>query len=131
MIDIENDVFNRIATRTRQEYPSIYMSGDLNLNPAQFPCAFVEMADNSSHMTSRDTGSNENHVDVMFEANVFSNKASGRKSEAKAIFSIIDEEFMSMGFTRQTMMLMPFEGYYRIVGRWIATVDRTKTIYMR
>lgn len=131
MIDIENEVFNEIATKVRSEYPTLYLSGDLNLNPAQFPSAYIECADNYALTTTRDSSSNENHVGVMFEANVFSNKAVGRKSEAKAIFKIIDEVFNDMGFTRQSMMPMPYEGYYRIVGRWTAVADKAKTIYRR
>lgn len=131
MIDIENDVFNEIAVKVRETYPKIYLSGDLNLNPTQFPSAFIDCADNSALTTTRDSSSNENHVSVMFEANVYSNKAVGRKTEAKAIFSIIDQVFNDLGFTRQTMMPMPYEGYYRIVGRWTAVADKNKRIYRR
>lgn len=131
MIDIENDVFGRIAEKVRETYPSIYLSGDLNLNPQNFPCAYIEMADNYALMSTRDSSSNENHVVVMFEVNVFSSKTVGRKSEAKAIFSIIDEEFLRMGFTRQSMMPMPYEAYYRIAGRWVAVADKNKEIYRR
>ena len=131
MIDIEVQVYNEIATRLRTEFPGIYLSGDLNLNPASFPCAYIEQADNSALTTTRDTSSNENHVSVMFEVNAFSNKAIGRKSEVKAIMSVVDETFNNMGFTRQTLLPMPYEEYYRMVGRWVAIADKNHTIYRR
>ena len=131
MIDIENDVFNYIATKVRKAYPNIYLSGDLNLNPAQFPCVYIEQADNFSLTTSRDSSSNENHVSTMFEANVYSNKQVGRKSECKAIMSIVDEAFSELGFTRQALLPLPYESYYRMVGRWSAIANKNKTIFRR
>lgn len=131
MIDIEADVFGRIASKVRETYPGIYLSGDLSLNPEKFPSAYIEQSDNYALTTTRDTSSNENHVGLMYEANVYSNKAVGRKSEAKAIMSIIDEEFNDMGFTRQALLPMAYEEYYRLVGRWVAIADRNKTIYRR
>ena len=46
MIDIENEIFTKIATRLRESYPDIFISGELNLNPSRFPCAYIEEADN-------------------------------------------------------------------------------------
>lgn len=125
MIDKENEIYTIIATRLRQEFPSIFVTGEVNLNPTRYPCAFIEEADNSSLTTSRDTGSNERHVVLMYEVNVFSNKQSGKKSEAKAIFAVIDDEFDKLGFTRQTKVPISIdEGTkYRIVGRWTAVAN--------
>lgn len=125
MIDLENEIFTIIATRLRQEFPNIFVTGEVNLNPTRFPCAFIEEADNASLTSTRDTASNENHVVLMYEVNVFSNKQTGKKTEAKAIFAVIDEEFDKLGFTRQTKVPIPIdEGTkYRIVGRWTAVAN--------
>ena len=125
MIDIENEVYTKIATRLRAEFNGIYVTGVTDLNPSRFPCAFIEEADNSALTTTRDTASNENHVALMYECNVFSNKQTGKKSEAKAIFSVIDEEFDKLGFTRQTKVPISLdEGTkYRLVGRWVANAN--------
>jgi len=133
MIDIENEVYTRIATRLRQEFPNIFVTGETNLNPSRFPCAFIEEADNSALTTTRDTASNENHVVVMYEANVFSNLQVGKKSEAKSIFAVVDDEFDKLGFTRQAKVPIPMdEGTkYRIVGRWTAVARKDSTIFRR
>ena len=133
MIDIENEVYTRIATRLRQEFPTIFVTGEVNLNPTRYPCAFIEEADNSALTSTRDTSSNENHVVLMYEVNVFSNKQTGKKSEAKAIFAVIDEEFDKLGFTRQAKVPISIdEGTkYRIVGRWTAIARKDNTIFRR
>lgn len=133
MIDIENQVFTRIANRLRTEFGrSFYVSGELSLNPATFPCVYIEEADNSALTSSRDTSSNENHVVLMYEVNVYSNKTSGKKTEAKAIMKVIDEEFDSLGFTRQTMMPFAFDNTkYRLASRYTAIADKKERIFRR
>lgn len=134
MIDIENQVFTIIASRLRAKFgKSFYVSGELNLNPTTFPCAYIEQADNSALTSSRDTASNENHAVVMYEVNVYSNKTSGKKTEAKAIFEVIDETFNDLGFTRQSMLPFQFDNTtkYRVAGRYIAVVDKRERIFRR
>lgn len=133
MIDIENEIFTTIATRLRNEFEGIFVTGELNLNPSEFPCAFIEEADNFSLTRTRDTSSNDNHAVLMYEVNVFSNKQSGKKTEARNIFNVIDEEFNKLGFTRQTKIPVAFDNAtkYRIVGRYTAIADHNNTIYRR
>ena len=70
----------------------------------------------------------------MYEINVYSNKAKGKKAECKAIVAVVDSEMMTMGFTR--MMLNPIQNMndatvYRILGRYRAVVSKTNVIYRR
>ena len=125
MIDYENEIFTEIATTLRATFDSIYVSGELNLVPATFPCVFIEEADNYSLSYTRDTSSNERHAILMYEVNVFSNKATGKKQEAKQIFAVVDQVFDELGFTRQMKMPISFdEGTkYRLVGRYTAVAN--------
>lgn len=124
MVDIENEVFTTIATALRAQFNPIYVSGELNLNPTTFPCAYIEEADNYSNTFSRDTSSNDNHSILMYEVNVFSNKAVGKKAEAKAIFKVIDEVLNKLGFTRQSKSPVSFDDTtYRITGRYTAIAN--------
>lgn len=133
MIDIENQVFTKIALRLRTDFPNIYVSGELNLTPARFPSVFIEEADNCSLNSTRDTASNDNHAILMYEVNVFSNKTSGKKTEAKAIYKVIDEVFNDLGFTRQNTMPITFadSSVYRISGRYTAIADKNERIFRR
>ena len=134
MIDIENAVFNRVATRVREVFPDIFMAGEYVKSPPSFPAASLVEMDNSTRTETIDSGSNENHANVMYEATVYSNKTAGKKTECKAIIALIDEEMLAMGFSRSTLTPVPNEydsTIYRMVGRYRATVSSNNTIYRR
>ena len=134
MIDIENDVFNTVATRVREKYPNIYMTGEYVKSPSSFPAASLVEMDNSVLEGTIDSGSNENHANVMYEANVYSNKATGKKSECKAIIALIDQEMLALGFVRFSLTPVPNMNdstIYRMVGRYRAIVSSDLKIYRR
>lgn len=134
MIDIENAVFNRVATRVREVFPGIFMTGEYVKSPPSFPAASLMEMDNSTRIETIDSGSNENHANVMYEVNVYSNKTVGKKTECKAIIALIDEEMLAMGFSRSTLTPVPNENdstIYRMVGRYRAAVSSKHEIYRR
>lgn len=141
MIDIENFVFGRIATRLRTKYanadgsPAIFVAGEITDTPARFPAVTVVEANNSVLRSMR-TDNVENAASVMYEVNIYSNLTGYRKSQAKEILQEIDAEFAEMGFTRT--MANPVSNLqdatiYRIVARYegVVTVetDVNGTVY--
>ena len=131
MIDIENDVFDTVAKSLRAIYPGIYVVGEYVSAPPKFPAVSVVEADNRI-VTNMRTLNIENAATVMYEVNVYSNKASGKKSEAKAIASTIDSIFAQIGFTRTMKNQVPNlndASIYRIVCRYEAVVDKELWIY--
>ena len=75
-----------------------------------------------------------NHARLMYEVNVYSNKQIGKKSECKAIFKVIDDEFATMGFTRilkEPISNLEDATIYRLAGRYTAVVSKNKEIYRR
>lgn len=134
MIDIENQVFDRVATRVREQFPNIFMVGEYVKSPSSFPAVSLMEMDNSARASTVDSGSNENHVDVMYEVNVYSNKTVGKKSECREILALIDTEMSAMGFVRSTLTPVPNEydsTIYRMVGRYRATVSSDHKIFRR
>lgn len=134
MIDIENEVFDRVAKRVREQFPNIFMTGEYVSSPSSFPAASLMEMDNSILESTVDSGSNENHSNVMFEVNVYSNKTTGKKSECKKIIALIDEEMTAMGFVRSTLTPVPNEydsTIYRMVARYRAVVSTDHKIYRR
>lgn len=134
MIDIENDIFNAVATVVRGVYPDIYIVGEYVKTPPKFPCVSLVEMDNLSYQRTEDSGSSENHASVMYEVNIYSNKTVGKKSESKAIASLIDEQMLALGFART--MLQPIPNLddatiYRMVGRYSAVVSKNKDVYRR
>lgn len=134
MIDVENEVFDSVVTEVRSKYPDIYMVGEYVKTPPRFPCVSLVEMDNQSYQRTEDSGSSENHVSVMYELNVYSNKAVGKKTECKAIAALIDERMLALGFART--MLQPIPNLddatiYRMVGRYSAIISKNKTICRR
>lgn len=131
MIDIENDVFTAVAAVLRAAYPNIYVVGEYVPAPPRFPAVSIVEADNRV-VTRMRTRNIENAASVMYEVNIYSNKASGKKSEAKAIAATLDEKFAEIGFTRTMKEQVPNLNdatIYRIVCRYEAIVDKDLWIY--
>lgn len=134
MIDIENQVFNRVATRISEQFPDIFMTGEYVNSPSSFPAVSLVEMENSILQTTVDSGSNENHANVMYEVNVYSNKTTGKKSECKAIIALIDAEMTAIGFVRYTLTPVPNEydsSIYRMVSRYRAVVSSDHKIFRR
>ena len=134
MIDIENTVFNSVATDVRATYPDIYMVGEYVKTPPKFPCVSLVEMDNQSYQRTEDSGSSENHASLMYEVNIYSNKTVGKKAECRAIAALVDERMLALGFART--MLQPIPNLddatiYRMVGRYSAVISKNKVIYRR
>lgn len=134
MIDIENEIFNEVSLKVREKYPNIFMTGEYVKSPSSFPCISLVEVDNSVYRNSQTSEGKENHVAVMYELNVYSNKTKGKKAECKEIIAFIDEMLTRFNFTR--IMLEPIPNQddatiYRMLGRYRAIISKNKTIYRR
>lgn len=134
MINIENEIFNIVSTKVRAEFPNIYMSGEYVKSPPSFPATSLIEMDNTAYTSTQTSCDNENHATIMYEVNTYSNKVKGKKSECKAIMTLIDKEMTELGFTRT--MLQPIPNMddatiYRMTARYKAVVSKDKTIFRR
>ena len=131
MIDIENDIFDTVAKALREDYPNLNIFSVFSVAPASFPVLTLIESDNRILQRMR-TNNIENAVSVMYEANIYSNLAIGKKQEAKAIANSLDVIFEELGFTRtfrQQVPNMKDATIYRIVCRYEAVIDRNLVIY--
>lgn len=131
MIDIELDIYNEFYEHMTED-SEITVYDEIILAPEEFPCVCIEEINNYVHQRSIDSGSNENYVNVDYEVRVYSNKATGKKDEARRIFAKADEWFTGKGFVRIMQNPASFEDTkYQIIGRYSATIDHNHTIYRR
>lgn len=134
MINVENEIFNTVAKAVREKYPSVFISGEYIKAPSEFPfVSLVEMS-NTAYDRTQTSGSLENHASLMYEVNVYSNKTSGKKSECRAIATLIDNALATLGFSRT--MLQPIPNMddatiYRMTGRYTAVISKDNVIYRR
>lgn len=131
MIDLEADIYDVVAKALRAAHTGIFVSSDSVPADAKLPAVSIVEADNRVVQNMR-TLKIENAVSVMYEVNIYSNKVSGQKSEAKAIAATLDSVFSSIGFTRTMKNQVPnFNDarIYRIVCRYEAIIDKDFWIY--
>lgn len=124
MIDCENEVYTRIARVLREKFPGINIAGEYVNAPSSFPHVSITQSDNSV-VSEQMTGSAE-MAQVMFEINIYSNKADGRKTECKAIAKVIDDVMFKMNFKRMALTPIPNmedATIYRIVARYRVMTD--------
>ena len=134
MIDIENELFRILATKLRARYSNIFITGDYAIVPPSFPCVSIVEMDNTPYRKTQTQNDMENHVTVMYEVDVFSNKTSGKKSECKAIIALIDEEMLKLGFDRIFLNPLPNQEnttVYRMKARYVSVVSKDQVIYRR
>ena len=134
MIDLENELFNEIARAVKEEFPEIYVTDEYVAIPPSFPCLSLVEEDNTTLIRTQTNSLEENHAELLYEMNVYSNKKKGKKTECKKIAAFVDALLVRRNFTR--IMLNPIPNYadasiYRMVGRYRVVVGKNKTFYRR
>lgn len=131
MIDIENIVFNTVATALQSDntLPTVNISSEYIDAPAAFPAVTLTMDSNTTYVPSQDSSLTEHHASVMFSVNVYSNKKSGKKAECKKIADAIDNIMRNLKFTRSFYSPIPNvdRTIYRITARYTAVVAAGET----
>lgn len=124
MIDIENDVFTIVATALRAQFPGVFVSSEYVASSAAFPAVTLIESENYVD-TSMSTVHIEDCAIVMYSLSVYSNKTTGKKTEAKKISNFADEEMRKLGFTRISRVQVPNLAdatIYRLESRYEAVV---------
>lgn len=134
MIDFENEIFTAVATAVRAEHTGTTIKSEYVRSPATFPTVALSESDNVSVDALMDSSQKEKYAGLGYRLQVFSNKESGKKSEAKAIFKTADEILCGMGFRRRTYTTTP-EIYnstiFSITATYEGIADVNGVIYRR
>nr|DAU23178.1 MAG TPA: hypothetical protein [Caudoviricetes sp.] len=105
MIDIFNEVFTQTATVLRAKFKGIRVTGEYVQTPVSYPAVALDEIDNIE--TEADSSDRERYNRVRYRVQVFSNKSSGKRAEARSIQKEIDLIFKSMGFKRTSYSTTP------------------------
>lgn len=133
MIDVESKVYTPIAVGLRNAFSGIFVSGEYVKAPSSFPHASIVEMDNYTSTDRVDTSDTERFATIMYEVNVYSNKAVGKKTECKEIMAFIDDLMYKMNFKRLSLAPVPNMDdatIYRMTARYRAETDGT-TLYRR
>lgn len=132
MIDIENQVFDKVAKALRAKHRGIFVNSEAIDIPSAFPAVSLYQRSNVAYERSQTAESRENHATVMYEVDVFSNRANGAKQQAKEIFAEIDTLMQQMGFIRtfgQPVDNFADTSIYRFKGRYKGVVSKDHIVY--
>ena len=126
MIDIENVMFNKVATQLRTNHEGIKVYGEYVAEPASFPCVNMWESSNNIYAERESNTSLDDYVNVGYTIQVFTNSPT-KKADAKAIAHEIDDVMVLHRFRRVLMQQIPNidRTIYRIELRYTGTVKRT------
>ena len=133
MIDIEKLIYTPVAEALRKRFKGISVSGEYVNAPPKFPYVSIVEQDNYMSADRLDSSDSERFSTVMYEVNVYSDKAGSKKSVCREIMGVIDEMLYRRNFTRISLSPVPnMENgtIYRLVARYRAETDGTN-IYRR
>ena len=134
MIDYLNEVFTSVAVPVREAHPGIVVTGEYMRQPSQFPALTLDETQNVTVEQLEDSSMVERFSGLTYRLQVFSNKVSGKKAEARAIFATADGVMRRLGFRRITYTTTPeiYEStIYSITATYEAVVDVNGTTYKR
>ena len=125
MIDIENTIYSPIRTALVNQFDGIFVTSEPTATTAKFPAVSIVQQDSYMSINKLDNSGRERYSTVMFQVDVYSNKASGKKSQCKEIMGVIDTMLFDLNFTRLSLTPIPMEnaGYYRLSARYRAETD--------
>lgn len=138
MIDIENLIVDKVNTALaplKQTYPKLKVISEYVETMAEFPLISVVEEDNYTHLATQDAALEDHAANVMYSVNIYTH-GKNKKSIAKAIANVVDNEMLNNLFTRTFMGVTPNvdRTVYRITMRYTAVVaapimENGETIY--
>ena len=134
MIDFNNEIFTTVATAIRDNHVGTTVTGEYTRKPSKFPAVTLDEVSNVMVDWLEDSSNEESFAGVNYRLQVFSNKESGKKAEARAIFATADAEMRRLGFRRMTYTTTP-EIYdstvYNINATYEGVVSASGCVYKR
>lgn len=134
MIDVNNEVFQTVATAVRNNHTGTTVTGEYTRRPSMFPTVTLDETQNVMVDQLEDSSNEEKFAGVSYRLQVFSNKQSGKRAEARAIFATADAEMRNLGFRRKTFTTTPeiYEStIYSITATYEAVVSAAGYVYQR
>lgn len=134
MIDFNNEIFTNVAKAVRDNHVGTTVTGEYTRKPSKFPAVTVDETSNVMVDWLEDSSNEEKFAGVNYRLQVFSNKQSGKRAEARAIFATADAEMRRMGFRRMTYTTTPeiYEStIYQITATYEGVISASGNVYKR
>ena len=126
MIDVFNQIYTALYNAIKSSYSTASITGEYVPKPESFPAISIVEQDNYMSINKLDNSGRERFATLMFQIDVYSDLAKGRKEQCRSILKIIDNIMFGLNFTRIAASPMPNrddESIYRITARYRAETD--------
>lgn len=123
MIDKSNEVFDRTMTYVINSIPGLTeenFGSDETSAPPTFPFIQIVQTRDITYKDGQDDRPQENFAILLFQVEVFSNKAEGKRSECRKIISVVDGFMHRMNFSRESGAFVENQSNNSIA-RYVAT----------
>lgn len=134
MLDFLNEIFTAVATAVRAAHSGVTVTGEYTRKPSKLPAVTLDETENVAVAELEDSSQEENFSALTYRMQVFSNKTSGKKAEARAIFATVDQVMRNLGFRRVTYTTTPeiYEStIYSITATYEAVISADGVTYKR
>lgn len=132
MIDISNELFTMLKQQAEANIEDVKVIGESQGTPSEFPTiTFEEITNIPTHL---DSAKLNKYARLNYRIQVFSNKKSGKRAEARAIYKVVDEFMQSVGFHATTFSTTPafyLTDIYQITSTYEAVADSSGNIFRR
>lgn len=132
MINLEANLFTIVATKLRSEFSRISITSEPVSAPPQFPCVSMVEMNNTTYRRSLSSAQKENHSNLTYEIQAYSNLVSGKKSECRAIMAVVDDVMLGLNFVRimlEPITNLPDASVYRVVARYTSVAAPDGLLY--
>ena len=130
MIDHSNEIFNDVATDLRSAYTGIKVVGEYVSSPTSFPTVTIDETQNTPvHM---DSAVHNKYAQVQYRVQVFTNKKSGKRAQAREIYGRVDEKLQALGLYAISYSTTPAiynSDVYCITAIYTGVIDRNGVVY--
>lgn len=132
MIDIHNEIFDRLTKALQSVDGRIKTSSVYTNSPTSYPFVSIEQIENEVYTQGRDCCEIENFASISFEINCYTQGIT-RMSDCYKLLGVADDFMKSIGFTRESITPMQDqnETTYRIIGRYSGVVGKDHKVYGR
>lgn len=134
MNDFLNEIFTLVAKKLRSAYADIFVTGEYTRQPSKFPAVTLDEIENVAVGELLDSSHQEKYSALTYRLQVFSNRESGKKAEARKIFATADQKMRQLGFRRISYTTTPeiYEStIYSITATYEAIVGTDGVMYKR
>ncbi|MCX4357886.1 MAG: hypothetical protein OSJ43_16990 [Oscillospiraceae bacterium] len=100
MLDVEDQVVDRVSKALRARFKGIFIVSTDTDAPSKFPAVCFWEQSNVPLAKTQTVHCRENHTELMYQVNIYSNLTSGGKRQCREIAAVIDETMTETGFIR-------------------------------